>query len=348
MIVRPKSRHRSPFLAAVFATLGCSGDPEVTIDKSDIPESTGGNATGGNSGMSASGGMTATGTGGVAPSGGGGTGGALVGGTGGNDGSGGSDQGAPQPSVGCGLSAEQPRGEWVQQTPFQVNDADRDWWVWLPPSYDPSVAYPVVYTFHGCGGPDNILPMQEVAGNDAILVRGRGAATGNQEGCWTYAGDGPDVGFFDTSLDAVSNEFCIDTSRVFAVGYSSGGWLVNTLGCVRGDRLRAAGSVSGGVAINTENCVGEYARVMLHDLDDTTNRFQGPGNNGNVNELARLLDHNGCDAMLPPANEEPEPCARYQGCDDGYPVIECLTTGKGHDRQDNLALTAFWKLFSEL
>ena len=57
-------------------------------------------------------------------------------------------------------------------------------------------AYPVVFTFHGCGSPDNYVPMQKTAGNDAILVRGAGI-TG---GCWTYGASGDDVKFFDAML----------------------------------------------------------------------------------------------------------------------------------------------------
>ena len=96
---------------------------------------------------------------------------------------------------------------------------------------------------------------------------------------------------------------------------------------------------------NRGDCVGKHARVFLHDLSDTTNRYV---ENGNRDELDRLLEQNNCDADTPPVPESPEPCARYQGCDDGYPIITCLTDGRGHDRQDDLAMEVFWGLFSSL
>jgi polyhydroxybutyrate depolymerase len=46
--------------------------------------------------------------------------------------------------------------------------------------------------------------------------------------------------------------------------------------------------------------------------------------------------------------DSPDPCVRYQGCDAGYPIDFCQTSGKHHDRQDNLAPNAFWKFFSAL
>jgi polyhydroxybutyrate depolymerase len=283
---------------------------------------------------------------------------------GGNDGGGASGAGAASGGVsgaggaapstsspGCGSAAGQALGTWIEQPTLSINARDRQWWTWLPTGYDPAKAYPVVFTFHGCGGPDNILPMQKVAGASAILVRG----TGVTDGCWTYGANGDDVKFFDAMLADLVDKRCVDQSRVFTTGYSSGAWLVNTLNCQRGDKLRGSGSVSGGVAVNTTMCPGsatpatppkpkEFARIFIHDSDDTTNEFVGAGND---KELARLIAANHC---LPtaPVPEDPSPCARYQGCDPGMPVIMCQTSGKKHDRQDALATTAFWQLFSSL
>jgi polyhydroxybutyrate depolymerase len=294
---------------------------------------TGGSSNGGVGGSTATAGMSGGGNGGLA-----------------SGGSGGGTNNA-QPSVGCGLPASQALGSWVEQPMTQINGKSRQWWIWLPTGYEPTRAYPVVFTFHGCGGPDNIIPMQKVTGADAIVVRG----TGITDSCWTYGANGDDVKFFDFMLADLEAKRCIDRSRVFTSGYSSGAWLVNTLNCQRGDKLRGSGSVSGGVAVDTSKCPGsasptpgvkpkEFARIFIHDADDTTNKFVG---NGNDKELARLLAANHC---MPkgPVSEDPAPCARYQGCDAGMPVVMCETTGKKHDRQDALATTAFWKFFSSL
>jgi polyhydroxybutyrate depolymerase len=280
----------------------------------------------------------------------GGAGGGTAGGAGGMTSAGGAGPAAPSP--GCGMAAGQALGSWVEQPKLSVNAKDRQWWIWLPTGYDPAKAYPVVFTFHGCGGPDNYLPMQKVAGDKAILVRGTGIT---DDGCWQYGATGDDVKFFDAMLAELEAKRCVDQGRVFTTGYSSGSWLVNTLNCERGDKLRASGSVSGGVAVNTAKCPGsatpanpaqpkEFARIFLHDLDDTTNKFMGAGND---KELARLIAANHC-MPTAPVPEDPAPCARYQGCDAGMPVIMCHTMGKMHDRQDTLATTAFWKLFSSL
>jgi len=63
-----------------------------------------------------------------------------------------------------------------------------------------------------------------------------------------------------------------------------------------------------------------------------------------VRRLLLALNHCGTTTVA----EDPAPCVRYQGCDPGLPVVWCQTSGKLHDRQDNLAPGAFWKFFSGL
>lgn len=265
---------------------------------------------------------------------------------GGSGGAGGNAAGGASPAMaseGCGTVAGQALNSWVEQPKLDVAGTERQWWVWLPTNYDPAKPYPLVFNFHGCSSSDNIVPMQKVTGDKAILVRGTGISNGV---CWDANANGNDVKFFDQMLADVAAKRCVDTTRVFATGYSSGSWLVNTLDCERGDKLRASGSVSGGTYGDKSKCKGKYARIFIHDEGDNDNKIT----DGNDEELPRLVTANSCAPAGAgnPVMEAPAPCARYQGCDAGYPVIWCQTQGKGHDRQDSLAPGAFWGLFSSL
>ena len=77
-------------------------------------------------------------------------------------------------------------------------------------------------------------------------------------------------------------------------------------------------------------------------MNDTSNTISG-----SESARDRLLMENNCDTTIDPVPEDPSPCVRYQGCDPGYPVVWCATSGKNHDRQDNLAPAAFWGFFQE-
>ncbi len=304
----------------------------------------------GGSGDAGSGGSSGGGLSGASGSAGtsGGSGGTGAGGAGG--------VAMPVRSAGCGMAPTQALSSWVEQPKLAVNGKDRQWWVWLPMNYDPTRAYPIVFTFHGCGGPTGFEPMEKVTGQDAIVVRGSGGDTG---GCWQYSGVGDDVKFFDAMLADVENKRCADTSRVFLTGYSSGSWFANTLDCVRGDKIRGTGTVSGGVVDRgtcTDPAKYKYGRIFVHDIDDPTNYFEDVldaagkvlhKGQGNKQEVAKLIAQNHC---MPnnPLPVDPAPCVSYQGCDAGYPVVLCRTSGKKHDMQTSYAPAAFWKLFSSL
>jgi polyhydroxybutyrate depolymerase len=252
-------------------------------------------------------------------------------------GSGGSSGGDPVMSDGCMTETNQMLGDWVQSN-VMVNGASRPYSVYLPTGYDPARAYPVIALLHGCSSGTNNLPMEDETGSDAILIRGTGSAAST---CWTTTADGADVAFFDAMVTDVKARFCADTSRFFAVGYSSGSWLANQLGCIRVPTLRAIATVAGGNP-GVRNCGGPVAQIFVHDEGDPSNDISG-----SESARDRLLMQNGCDESIAPVAEDPSPCVRYQGCDPGYPVKWCATTGEQHNRQDNFAAPAFWEFFKE-
>ena len=291
-------------------------------------------ASGGSSASVGAGGASGTGTpsssSGSAGTGGAGSPSTAAGGAGGS--------GTTMGSSGCGMMAQQATGEWVEQARLSVRGADRVWSIYLPDNYDPMRAYPLVIQLHGCTGGTNNVPVERVSGDNAIHVRGTGSAANT---CWETSANGPDVEFFDAMLAEVTTRTCVDETRVFASGYSSGSWLISVLACIRGDRLRAVGTVAGGNALfGNQECPGTVAQIFIHDQNDTENQWSN-----HESAMERLIDVNGCSPDGPIA-EEPEPCVRYQGCTEN-PVKFCPTTGRGHDRQDNYAPQAFWDFFSE-
>ncbi len=217
----------------------------------------------------------------------------------------------------------------------------RTMWTYLPRNYDPRRAYPTIYLFHGCGDvgrENNNVQMQTASREDAILVRGIAV-----DRCWNYTPNGPDIAFFDEMVRAVEADYCMDRSRRFAVGYSSGAWLIALLNCSRANVLRGAGTVAGGQPAGATNCTGPFPQIFVHDEGDPSNAIAG-----SMRVRDRLLRQNMCDAAATPQPNGPAPCVRYPGCSARHPVDWCATTGQGHSRQDAFAAPAFWRFFTAL
>jgi poly(3-hydroxybutyrate) depolymerase len=218
-----------------------------------------------------------------------------------------------------------------------VNDGqgEKAYDVWLPENYDSTRSYPVVMLLHGCGSPTNNVPLEGQTGSDSIVIRGAGSGG---DGCWD---DVQDLPYLDAMLDDVQANFCVNPDHLFAVGYSSGSWVASKLSCVRGDIFRGIATVTGGEPGGIQGCSGQVGRMYVHDNTDNDNLLEW-----DTPSRDRMIQTNNCDSTTDPV--EPSPCVEYQGCDPGYPVVWCETSGQGHSRQDDLAAPAFWNFFQSL
>jgi len=305
-----------------------------------------GDSCGGTAGSAGSSPAGATGAGGTAGAGGAlGTGvagsgeaGGMVGALGGN---GGGASPAPQPSAGCGMTAPETPAQFVKHSLIS-SGVSRDFYTYLPANYDKQKPYRTIFAFHPCGGsgsPSSNVPIQNESKQDAIIIapQSKGSCYENQ------IRNSPDVILFDDTLKYAEANYCVDQSRVFAMGYSAGSWMSIILGCERGGTVRAHAQVSGGLPMFIRpgaDCRGNVAALFIHDTLDPTNTY-----NGGVAARDRVLRVDRCGSDTMPW--APAPCQAYQGCKAGFPVVWCATTGNGHDRQDSLAPAAIWKFFSQ-
>ena len=250
---------------------------------------------------------------------------------------------APKPSAGCNKAAPETPAQFVKHS-LMSSGVSRDFYTYLPAGYDPKKAYPTIFTFHPCGGSGNIgsnVPIQNESKGQAIII-----APQSKGNCYeNQIRNSPDVTFFDDTLKYAEDNYCVDQSRVFAIGHSAGSWMSIILGCNRANVLRAHAQVSGGMPIFIRpgaDCNGNMAALLIHDTGDPTNTI-----NGGYAARDRLLRVDRCDPTTKPWPSASQ-CVEYQGCKPGFPVVWCETKGKGHGRQDDLAPAAIWKFFSQL
>ncbi len=122
--------------------------------------------------------------------------------------------GVGTPSAGCGKSGRPPDG---------VVTVTNDHIYTFPTSYDGTNAFPLLIGFHACGNPiDQFRTLTNGSEFETNYVRAfpRSADSG---GCWSY---NTDISRFTEVYDELMANYCIDTSRVFATGHSSGAQMI--------------------------------------------------------------------------------------------------------------------------
>jgi polyhydroxybutyrate depolymerase len=220
-------------------------------------------------------------------------------------------QPAPTASSGCG-KAPAP-GEFT----IPINGANAAFTITVPPGYDPATPTPLVFGFHGRNQTHIQFRTQDAAniqteiGSRAVMAYLKSQAGPG----WNFAEEvEPNVAFFNAVYDRMLADYCVDMSRIFAVGHSSGGYFANILACRYGDRLRGIGAVAG----NTQefDCVGRVAAMVVHGVRDAVVSFAGGQQSRDTYRAT-----NGCGAESVPFAVSP--CIEYQGCDEGLPVAWC-------------------------
>lgn len=126
------------------------------------------------------------------------------------------------PSAGCAKATARPVGGTVTEP-----DA---YYLTFPGSYDGTTPYPVLMAFHGCASVnrgttiDNTewIPVTNGTPFESEYVRAV-PLSADSGGCWNY---GNDIDRVKAMYDALVGDYCVDTSRVFATGHSSGAQFV--------------------------------------------------------------------------------------------------------------------------
>jgi poly(3-hydroxybutyrate) depolymerase len=266
---------------------------------------------------------------------------------GGEDAIGSSDGGAPAPdggSPGCGTAQTPGQSEKVMRLGGQV----RSYYLSIPAGYDPNAAHPLVFGFHGLGGTGEAFRAagleMEQAMNTAVFVYpdGQPQPSFQDQTGWVLDPAGSDFAFFDTLIQTMNAEFCLDEHRLFVYGFSFGAMFSDSLGCYRANALRAIGAAAGSLADTYGPCVGTTAAVLVHADDDQT----VPIDQGRIARDHYLMA-NGCQASSP-MPIAPSPCVAYQHCHPDQPVVWCEMTTGGHAWINPPTNEAIWGLFRSL
>lgn len=167
------------------------------------------------------------------------------------------------------------------------DNLEREYIMYVPESYDPAHASPLVLCFHGYTSSANTIMsysgFNQIADTaNFIVVYPQGTLlSGNTHwnvGGWTLNSTTDDVGFTNALLDSISAEYTIDSSKVYSTGMSNGGFMSFLLACQLSERIAAVASVTGSMTPEIFNdCDPQHPTPVLqiHGTTDGTVPYSG-------------------------------------------------------------------------
>lgn len=210
-----------------------------------------------------------------------------------------------KPRAGCDPARTLPNGT-TQQTVVSGGQ-DRRYLIRVPPGYDGSTKTPVVVLFHGLGGtPQGVIEttsMGELADQSktilvAPLARGRITE-------WDFrtpiSEPTSDLAFVRDLVKELKTDACVDSSRVYAAGFSNGAVLALALACDGTTDFAAYGAVSGPYWSDSCRTSPPASIIYFHGLKDKVVPYAGAetviGPLPPVNDvMASWAAHNSCPA----------------------------------------------------
>ncbi|WP_369794417.1 PHB depolymerase family esterase [Kutzneria sp. 744] len=235
-------------------------------------------------------------------------------------------------TAGCGMAPTLSSGTHT----ITSSGKSRSYILTLPANYDRNHSYRLVFGLHWLGGnAEDVVTgrtvltgvwayygLQQLSDNSTIFVAPQGLNNG-----WANPG-GQDVTLIDDVLKQIEGGLCVDTTRVFSVGFSYGAAMTYALACARPTVFRAVALYSGGLLSGCSGGTQPVAYLASHGVSDPVLSISG-----GRSLRDRFVKNNKCTPQNPP---EPAKGSRthiattYTGCSAGHPV-EWVAFDGGHD-----------------
>jgi poly(3-hydroxybutyrate) depolymerase len=224
-------------------------------------------------------------------------------------------------TAGCGRAPTLTSGTKTIQSGGQ----NRTYILDIPTNYDRNRPYRLVFGLHwlngtasnvATGGSDGAVwafyGQKQLSNNSTIFVAPQGINNG-----WANT-NGRDVILIDNILSLLQADLCIETTQVFAMGWSFGGAMSYALACARPAVFRAVVVYSGALL---SGCNGGTQPVAYFGIHGTHDSVLNISNGRSLRDT--FVRNNGCAAQTP---REPAQgslthiTTAYSGCRAGYPV----------------------------
>lgn len=180
---------------------------------------------------------------------------------------------------------------------LQNDGRTRQYRLYIPASYDSSQPAPLILNFHGFTNnidtQYNQSDFRQLAeDNQFIFVTPQGL--GGFFSGWAinnnFGGNEDDLGFSDALIDVIQQDYNINEKRIYATGFSNGGFFSYRLACELSPRIAAVASVAGSMTrswITNNQCQPQHPTAVLQitGTNDNVISINGNGTNEPIQDV---------------------------------------------------------------
>jgi len=219
-------------------------------------------------------------------------------------------------TAGCGKAPTLTTGTRTIQSSGQ----NRSYILNIPSNYSNTRAYRLIFAFHWLNGTANDVAstswpyygLQPLSNSSTIFVAPQGIDNG-----WANT-NGRDLTLVDDLTRLIEGDLCVDTTQLYALGWSYGGAMSYAVACARPTVFRAVAVLSGANLSSCSPGTQPVAYFGIHGIHDSVLNIS---NGRSLRDT--FVRNNGCTAQSP---REPTQgslthiTTTYSGCRAGYPV----------------------------
>ena len=182
-------------------------------------------------------------------------------------------------------------GQYLTNQSLQHTSGNRQYAIYIPVNYNSAQPVPLVFLFHGftnnISNMFNDSEMQMLADTNNFIYaipQGLGGLPGWNIGL-NFGGNADDLGFTRSLIDRISLNYSINPKRVYAAGFSNGGFFSYQLACQMSDKIAAIASVAGSmnptwISGSNPTCNSQHQMPILQFTGTNDNVIPIAGGNG--------------------------------------------------------------------
>ncbi|HLW29376.1 MAG TPA: T9SS type A sorting domain-containing protein [Brumimicrobium sp.] len=168
----------------------------------------------------------------------------------------------------------------------------REYILYVPQTYDGSVKVPLILNLHGYTSNmtqqlfyGDFRKIADTANFILVVPNGLADASGNLHWNFYQPTGEDDLGFLSALIDELSNNYEINTQRVYSTGMSNGGYMSIHLACNLSSKITAVASVTGTMnpyAMASCSPSRPVPTMLIHGTNDPTVPYNGSGTSASV------------------------------------------------------------------